>query len=519
MSGSRYDAIVVGSGPNGLTAAVTLARAGRSVLCVESAPTLGGAAATAELTLPGFRHDVFSAVHPAGIASPVFAELGLERHGLRWIQPELAMVHPLADGRGATLARDLDHTARSLDALHPGDGERWSELVAPYLRHFDAVRATMLAGFPPTAGPARLFAGFKLKGSLDFVRLLLMSAEALAAEVLRGDGAAWLYGSSLHGDAPLDGAGSAIAGVWLNVLGHAVGWPSPEGGAGQITAALAARLRELGGETRTNAAVEHILCSRGRVSGLQLAGGERIAARSIVATTTPRMLVALAGDALGDAYTRRAVRFRYGPQTVKLDWALDGPIPWSNLDARRAGTVHVGGSVAELRGAVHEVARGALPERPFLLSGQQSIADPSRAPEGKHTAWAYTHTPPGVDWSAERERFADTIEAQIERFAPGFRDLVLARHIMAPHDLEARNASLPGGDVGHGSYAMDQLIFRPVPSLNPYATPVRGLFIGGASTFPGGAVHGVNGHAAARAALREARMPRRPSLRLGRGGR
>jgi len=517
VSGARYDAVVVGAGPNGLTAAITLARGGRSVLCVEGAATLGGSVATAELTLPGFRHDVFSAVHPAGIASPVFADLGLERHGLRWIQPELAMVHPLPGGRGAALSRDLAYTVASLDALSPGDGGRWEDLVAPYLRHFEAVRATMLAGFPPVTGPARLVPAFKLQGMLEFVRLLLMSAEALAGELFRGEGAAWLYGSSLHGDAPLEGAGSAIAGVWLNVLGHAVGWPSPEGGAGQVTAALASCLREHGGETRTSAPAARVLTQRGRVTGVELAGGERIATRTVIATTTPHGLVALAGNALGDAYTRRAVRFRYGPQTVKLDWALDAPIPWANEDARRAGTVHVGGTVAELRGAVRDVARGRLPEDPFLLSGQQTIADPSRAPAGKHTAWAYSHTPPGVDWGRERERFADAMERQIERFAPGFRERILARHIMSPADLQARNPSLPGGDVGHGSYAMDQLIFRPVPSLNPYSTPVRGLFIGSASTFPGGAVHGVNGHAAARAALREARIPRPPRLLAGLG--
>jgi phytoene dehydrogenase-like protein len=253
------------------------------------------------------------------------------------------------------------------------------------------------------------------------------------------------------------------------------------------------------------------------VTGVELADGERIATRTVVATTTPHGLVKLAGDALGDSYTRRALRFRYGPQTVKLDWALDAPIPWENEDARRAGTVHVGGTVADMRGALRDVARGRLPDDPFLLSGQQTIADPTRAPAGKHTAWAYSHTPPGVDWSRERERFADAIERRIEGFAPGFRERILARHIMAPPDLEARNASLPGGDVGHGSYAMDQLIFRPVPSLNPYSTPLRGLFVGGASTFPGGAVHGVNGHAAARAALREARIPRPPRLRPRRG--
>src|SRR5919107_1757126 len=222
----RYDAVVIGGGPNGLTAAITLARAGRSVLLVEAAPALGGATATEELTLPGFRHDVFSAVHPAAVASPVFAELELERHGLRWIQPELAMVHPLPDGRAAVLDRDLARTVASLDALAPGDGGRWRATVEPYLRHFEAVRATMLSGFPPAGGPARLVAAFKLQGSLEFIRLLLLSAEGLGGELFEGDGAAWLYGSALHGDAPLTAAGSAIAALWLNLMGHAGGWPS-----------------------------------------------------------------------------------------------------------------------------------------------------------------------------------------------------------------------------------------------------------------------------------------------------
>ncbi len=246
---------------------------------------------------------------------------------------------------------------------------------------------------------------------------------------------------------------------------------------------------------------------------MTLAGGETVAARIVVATTTPRELVRLAGDALGDGYVRRALRFRYGLQTIKLDWALDGPIPWSSEDTRRAGTVHVGGTVAELRAAGHEVARGRLPEQPFLLCGQQTIADPSRAPAGKHTAWAYSHTPPGVDWSREREPFADTIERSIERFAPGFRERILARHILAPGDLERRNRNLVGGDVGGGSYALDQLVFRPLASLHPYATPLRGLYIGSASAFPGAAVHGVPGHAAARAAIRGDRLRER-----GRGG-
>lgn len=507
----RFDAIVIGSGPNGLVAAITLARAGRSVLLVEAAPVLGGALQTAELTLPGFHHDVFSAVHPAAVASPVLADLQLERFGLRWVHPEHAMAHPLPGGRAAVLSRDLGRTRASLDALGAGDGARWQALVEPYLDHWDALRATMLTGFPPVRGPARLLAGLKLGGTLDFSRLLMAPADALAAEVFHGDGAAWLFGSALHGDAPLDAAGSAIAGVWLNLLGHAVGWPSAEGGAARVAEALAACLRGHGGMTRTHARAERIHARRGRVSAVTLAGGETIHARIVIATTTPQCLVAFAGEALGDAYTRRALRFRFGPQTIKLDWALDAPIPWAAADVRRAGTVHVGGTVADLRGAQHEITGGRLPEQPFLLCGQQTIADPTRAPAGKNTAWAYTHTPPGVDWERERERFGDTIERQIERFAPGFRDRILARHILAPGDMQARNANLVGGDVGGGSYAMDQLIFRPLPSLHPYSTPLRGLYFGSASAFPGGAVHGIPGHAAAKAALRGARLRALPA--------
>ena len=513
---ARPDAVVIGSGPNGLVAAITLARAGRSVVVLEAAPTLGGSVTTAELTLPGFQHDVFSAVHPAAVASPVLADLPLARHGLRWIHPELAMAHPLDGGRAAVLSTDLSRTIASLEALADGDGRRWQALVDPYLRNFAAVRETMLAGFPPLGGPAKLALGLKYDGMLEFVRLLLMSAQTLAAERFHGEGAAWLYGSALHGDAPIDAAGSAISGMYLNLLGHAVGWPSPEGGAGRITDALVAHLSELGGETQTQARALRVLSRRGRVSGVEVEGGARLESRIVIATTTPHGLLALAGDALGDRYTRMATRFRYGTQTVKVDWALDEQIPWESDDARVAGTVHVGGPAGELRRSLAEVAGGCLPEQPFLLSGQQTVADPTRAPAGKHTAWAYTHTPPGVDWMTESESFADAVERQIERFAPGFRDRILARHVMTPGDLERRNANLIGGDVGGGSYDLDQLIFRPVPSLKPYSTPLRGLYIGSASTFPGGAVHGISGHAAASAALRAARMPVLPRGLRGR---
>jgi phytoene dehydrogenase-like protein len=503
------DAIVVGSGPNGLAAAITLAEAGRAVTVLERADRLGGAIATDELTLPGFRHDTFSSVYPAAAASPVFARWPLDRHGLTWTHPRYCYAHPLPDGRAAVLARDVDETAASLDALHRGDGEGWRRFALPYVEHFDAWRATMLAGFPPLAGPLKLLAVLRLNGTLEWARLLLMPADALAHELFGADGSrAWLYGAAIHGDVPPDGAGSAIAAAHLNIMGHAVGWPSPEGGAARLTEALAGYLAALGGRTRTQAPVTRIAVERGRVAGVELENGERLSSRLVIADVAPHALLALAGDALDGRYAGALRRFRYGPTTLKVDWALSGPVPWTAPEARGAGTVHVGGTGQEMLDALAEQARGRLPERPLLLFGQQSIADPTRAPAGQHTAWAYTHGRPETDWAQETERHVERVEAQIERFAPGFRDLVLARHVQSPTDLQRRNPNLVGGDVGTGSYTLDQAIFRPLPSLVPYRTPVRGLFLGSAATFPGGAAHGVPGRAAARAALLEARARR-----------
>jgi phytoene dehydrogenase-like protein len=502
-------AVVIGSGPNGLTAAITLARAGHPVTVLEAAARPGGAVASEELTLPGFHHDTFSAVHPAGGASPVFARYPLAEHGLRWIHPDVCYAHPLPEGDGGALYRDMDRTAARLDALGRGDGERWRAFAEPLLHAFPALRAAMLSGFPPLAGAARLTRGLGVRGALELARVTLMPAQALARELFRTPGArAWLYGSALHADTPLDAGGSAIGAAYLNLLGHGSGWPSPEGGAGRLAAALVSYLESLGGVVRCSSPVTAIAIREGaRVTGVRLAGGEGVDAGIVVADVMPGALVRLCGGGLDARYTRALTRYRPGPATLKVDWALDGPIPWTDATVRAAGTVHVGGGEEEVVAASRAVA-ACLPERPFLLLGQQTVADPSRAPAGKHTAWAYTRGPAAIDWAADAPAHVERMEAQVERFAPGFRDLILARHVLGPAALRARNDNLIDGDVGGGSYAADQLIFRPLPALIPYRTPVRGLYLGSAATFPGGGVHGVCGQAAARVALAEDRLRR-----------
>jgi phytoene dehydrogenase-like protein len=497
------DAIVIGSGPNGLAAAIRLAEHGWSVLVLEAADAPGGAVRTEELTLPGFRHDTYSSVYPAAAASPVFARMPLGRHGLEWVHPEACYAHPLPDGRAALLLRDLDATAASLDALHPGDGAAWRDFARPFLEHFDAVRSTMLSGFPPVEGPLRLLSKAGPRPSATFARLLPTSASGLARRLFSASGSrAWLLGAAMHGDTPPGGAGGAIAATYLNLLGHAVGWPSPRGGAQALTDALVGRLRVLGGEVRTGTRAEAILSRGGRVTAVRTEGGERLDTRVVIACVMPVALARMAGDGLAGWYRAGLRRYVYGPATLKVDWALDGPIPWAAEAVHGAGTVHVGGDEGEVLASVAAAEEG-LPERPFLLLGQQSVADPTRAPEGRHTAWAYTHGPnDGIDWAAAERRHVERVEEQVERFAPGFRDRILARHVLGPAEMERRNANLVGGDVGGGSYRLDQVIFRPMPSVSPYRTPLDGLYLGSAAAFPGGAVHGVPGDAAAQAALR-----------------
>jgi phytoene dehydrogenase-like protein len=504
----RADAIVVGSGPNGLAAAIRLARAGRAVVVLEAQPRLGGGVVSQELTLPGFVADTFSAVYPAAAASPVFARMPLHEHGLEWVHPEIAMAHPMPDGRAGALHRDLQRTADNLDDLHPGDGAAWASWAAYHLERFEALRATVLGGFPPVVGGARLAAAYGVQGTLEFARLLLTSADQLANDLFRGEHArAWLFGSVLHGDVGAEESGSAIAGAYLQLLGHAAGWPSPRGGAGRLTHAMASYLRSLGGVVRLNARVDRIASAGGRVAGVVVRDGTRWRAPIVIADTSPHAMLRLVGDAMPTEYARRLSRFSYGPRTVKVDWALDGPAPWTAAEARVAGTIHIGGEAGSVTAQTSAVRRGEIPDRPFLLFGQQSVADPSRAPVGKHTAWAYTRVPAAVTGPEAVTAHAERMTDQIERFAPGFRDLVLARHVQGPDTLESANANLVGGDVGGGTYRLDQTVFRPLPKLVPYATPISGLWLGSASTFPGGAVHGVPGWTAASYALARSRLP------------
>ena len=402
---ASHRSVVIGAGPNGLVAAIRLAEARRPVTVLEAAEHPGGAVRTEPLTLPGFHHDTFSSVYPAGAASPVFASMPLTRHGLRWIHPEACVAHPLPRGRAVALYRDVERTAASLDSVKSGDGARWRAFVEPMIDGFEAIRspcspASRRSQARGTCSPPWVRRAPPASGCWSRRR-----PERSARACSRGQGSrAWLYGSAAHGDLPPAASGSAIAAVYLNLMGHVVGWPSPEGGAQRLTDALVAYLRELGGEIRTSAPVERVHASGGRVSGVVIAGGERVEADTVIADVMPHALLALAGDGLPTAYAALLRRYRYGPATLKVDWALDGPIPWEATEPRSAGTVHLSGDEDELLATLAET-QNRLPSRPFMLLGQQSLADPTRAPDGKHTAWAYTRGPrTGVGWPQELDR-------------------------------------------------------------------------------------------------------------------
>ena len=477
MSGkNRYDAIIIGSGPNGLSAAVTLARAGWSVLTIEANATIGGGARSAELTLPGFVHDVCSAVYPLAFASPFFRTLPLARHGLEWIHPPAALAHPFDDGTAAILEHSIEETGRTLGV----DAGAWRNLMAPLVGDWNRIEGALL-GPPRWPRHPLALARFGLRA--------LRSARGLAEKMFRGSQARALFaGLSAHSMLSLDKSASAAFGLVLGMTGHAVGWPIPRGGAQQISNAIVSYLRSLGGEVMTGVRVESI--------------DELPPTRAILCDVTPRQLLRMAGHRLPHGFRHSLERYRYGPGAYKIDWALDGPVPWKAAECARACTVHLGGEMAEITASESAAWRGEIAERPFVLIAQPSLFDPSRAPAGKHTLWAYCHVPNGSSHSMTAQ-----IENQIERFAPGFRDRVLGRCILPPAELEQRNANLVGGDINGGVQDLRQLFIRPTPRL--YSTPVKGLYLCSSSTPPGGGVHGMCGHFAARAALSAAKVRHR----------
>lgn len=464
----EYDAIVVGAGPNGLAAALTLARAGLSVLVLEAAPEAGGGLRSAELTLPGFLHDVCSTIHPTALLSPFFASLGLD---VRWLEPPIAVAHPLPEGGAALLSRSLDDTARGLGA----DGPAWRALFAPLVERAAALMPALFAPPTPFTSSPLAMARFGLTA--------LRGARPVWRGRFGGEAARALFaGCAAHGVLPLDAPGSAAFGLVLALGAHLVGWPLAGGGSRRIAEALVAKLGALGGELVVDAPVTSL--------------ADLPPARAILLDVSPGALARLGAGELPRGYLDRLRAFRHGPGVFKLDWALDAPIPWREARVGQAGTVHLGGAADELVLSERDAWNGRVSERPFVILAQTSLFDPSRAPPGKHTAWAYCHVPPRWEGDATA-----AIEAQVERYAPGFQDRILARASRGPATLERYDANLVGGDIAGGANTLGQVFARP-RLFSPYATPSPRLYLCSASTPPGGGVHGMCGHHAARAALR-----------------
>jgi phytoene dehydrogenase-like protein len=470
------DAVVVGSGPNGLTAAVTLARAGVRVRVYEASDELGGGTRSAELTLPGFSHDLCSAVHPLGIGSPALSELPLAEHGLEWLQPEIALAHPLTDGGAAILTRSVDETAASLGR----DASAWRGLVGPFVGQWERLAPEIMR--PVTVAVPRhpLASPLSIRFGLRGMWPARMAVGRFREEQTR----ALIAGLAGHAIAPLRSPLTMGVALLFAIAAHDVGWPVPRGGSQSIADALASYLRSLGGEIETGVTVTSL--------------DDLPDARAYLLDVMPRDLIAIAGDRLPGRYQRRVQRYRSGPAAFKVDYALSGPVPWAAEACRRAGTVHLGASLGEIGAALSAASAGRPPAPPFVICAQPTAVDASRAPEDHHVLWAYAHVPQG--WEGD---LTDAIEDQVERFAPGFRDLVLARNVSAPADLEARNRNLIGGDIAGGAFRGRQVLFRPVVATVPYITPDPEVYLCSSATPPGPGVHGMCGYLAAQIALRQ----------------
>ncbi|MGN6795314.1 MAG: phytoene desaturase family protein [Streptosporangiaceae bacterium] len=466
----KPDAVVVGAGPNGLAAAVTLAREGLSVDVFEGADQPGGGCRSAELTLPGFTHDICSAVHPLAAASPFFQGVDLEARGVKLLYPKVAFAHPLDGGRAAAVAGSVEETAASLGL----DGPHYRRLMGPLVRNAGGIVPEVLA--PLRAVPAHPvpMARFGLQG--------LLPAAVIAGRFRTDEGRAILAGAAAHAMLPLSTPLTAGFGLLFTLIAHAPGWPVVEGGSAVLTAALVSELGELGGTVTTGCTIKEL--------------DELPQAKIVLLDISPRQFAWIAGDRLPRRYARSLDRFKYGPGVCKVDWALSGPVPWQAGACLQAGTVHVAGTLAEVAASEADVAAGRHPERPYCLLAQPGVVDPTRAPAGQQTLWAYCHVPSGSDVN-----MTDRIEAQIERFAPGFRDLIVAKSVRTAVDMERHNPNYVGGDINCGAGTLRQTFFRPSLRWNEYRTPLPGVYLCSAATPPGGGVHGLCGAGAARTAL------------------
>lgn len=531
---TTVDAVVVGGGHNGIVAANVLADRGWDVLVLEAAPQPGGAVRSGELTVPGYEHDWFSGFYPLGFASPVIARLHLEDHGLVWRRSPLVLANPTPDGPTAVISMDLDETAASLERFGPGDGDGWRRLYDRWLRLDPQLVRALMQPFPPVR-PAmrlagRLLADGGFKEILRFARFAVLPVRRMGEEHFGGEGGTLLLaGNALHADLVPESSVSGVYGWLLAMLGQQVGFPVPEGGAGRLIDAMVRRLRRAGGDLRCATPVEAVEVSGGRAVGVRTAGGERIAARRAVIADVdaPTLYRELVGeDKLPPSFVGDLRHFQWDTATVKVDWALRAPVPWSDPDCRRAATIHLTEGIDHLSDVAHALAVREVPARPFCVVGQYSMADPTRMPPGGETAWAYAHVPQrprrdaggeGItgDWEGgDAERFADRVEAEIERCAPGFRQLIAGRHVFSPPTMQAADPNLVGGAIAGGTAQLHQeLVFRPVPGLARTETPIAGLYLGSSSAHPGGGVHGAPGHSAARAALLHDVFRRRPTRR------
>ncbi|MFC8672394.1 phytoene desaturase family protein [Streptomyces griseorubiginosus] len=518
------DAVVIGAGPNGLVAANVLADAGWAVEVLEEQPEPGGAVRHDRGVDPAFVNDLFSSFYPLAAASPVLASLRLHEHGLRWSHARSVLAHPLTDGSCALLDRDLDTTAASLDAFAPGDGDGWRRLHDVWQNLRPDLLDALFTPFPPVRATGRLAWRLRAAGGLRMARTLVLPVRRMGEEEFRGQGGRLLLaGNALHADLAPESAGSGGFGWLMAMLGQTYGFPVPVGGSGALTEALTRRLETLGGRVRCGQRVAEVVVRGGRAVGVRTAAGEAVPARRAVLADVS--VPALYGGLVDPEHLPAQLlddlrRFQWDFATFKVDWALDGPVPWQAEAASRAGTVHLADGVDELTRFAAQIAMRQVPDRPFLLFGQMTTADATRSPQGTESAWAYTHIPHEIaadagdegitgDWGAkDQELMADRMERQVERFAPGFRARIRARRVLAPPTLQSLDANLSGGAINGGTTALhQQLVFRPVPGTGRPETPVPGLFLASSGAHPGGGVHGAPGANAARAALHRHRPP------------